>query len=79
MRSQSHIYYSVLFLFLVACAGSPLRTSMEAERNRANLLKLKIGLKKDQVLEIMGQPYKTESYMKDDKNLEFYLLGMIKS
>ena len=66
MRSQNYIYYSVFFLFLMACAGSPLRTSMEAESNRANLLKLKIGLKKDQVLEIMGQPYKTESYMKDD-------------
>jgi outer membrane protein assembly factor BamE (lipoprotein component of BamABCDE complex) len=47
-----------LSLFFAGCAGSPFRTGIEAEQNRANLLKLNIGLTKEQVLGIMGSPYR---------------------
>ena len=55
---------------LIGCAGSPIRRAGE---NRSNLLKLKIGLNKEQVLNIMGNPYKTEAYRIDAKNFEFWL------
>ena len=67
------ICFSVLCLLLFSCAGSPLRTSMEAERNRANLLNLQIGQDRDRVLKIMGPPYKTESYIQDGRLLDFWL------
>ena len=62
-----------LLVLLVACAGSPYRTGIEAEQNRGNLLKLIVGLTKDQVLAAMGQPYKTEMYVIDRKPVEFWL------
>ena len=52
-----------LFFLLTACAGSPYRTGIEAQENRANLLKL----------EVMGPPYKTEVYVVEEKPLEFWL------
>lgn len=58
---------------MFGCAGSPLRTGWEAKENRANMLKLKIGMNKEKVLSIMGTPYKTESYSLKDKNIEFWL------
>lgn len=63
----------VLAALLVACAGSPYRTGIEAERNRGNLLKLNVGMTKDQVLAVMGEPYKSEMYLADGKPLEFWL------
>jgi hypothetical protein len=62
-----------LSVLLVACAGSPFRTRIEAEQNRENLFKLNVGLTKDQVLAVMGQPYKTEMYVTDGKPVEFWL------
>lgn len=62
-----------LSVLLVACAGSPYRTGIEAKENRGNLLKLNVGMTKDQVLVVMGQPYKTEMYVTDGKPVEFWL------
>jgi hypothetical protein len=62
-----------LSILLVACAGSPARTGWEAERNRENMLGLNVGQSKDQVLIVMGKPYKTESYVIDGKPVEFWL------
>ncbi len=67
------IFSIVLSFLLVACAGSPFRTQIEAEQNRANLIKINLGMTKDQVLLVMGQPYKTEMYMVNDTPLEFWL------
>jgi|SRR3989344_2085449 len=67
------ITVTALFLFLAACAGSPHQTGIEAQQNRASLLKLNVGLTKDQVLGVMGPPYKTEMYVIDGKPTEFWL------
>ena len=64
---------AIVLLTVVGCAGSPYQTGKEAERNRANLLDLKIGLTKDQVRAVMGAPYKTESYAREGMNLDFWL------
>jgi len=70
----------VVSIFFAACVGSPYRiakdaqiTRIKAEHNRENLIKLNIGQTKDQVLLIMGQPYKTEMYLDNGKTLEFWL------
>ncbi len=71
--ARSFIAIASLFLLLGACAGSPYRTGIEAQQNRAGLLKLNVGLTKEQVLGVMGSPYKTEMYMVDGKPTEFWL------
>jgi len=58
---------------LVACAGSPVRTEGVAARNRANLLQLSVGQTKSQVAAIMGTPYKTEMYPRENGQIEFWL------
>lgn len=62
-----------LTVLLSACAGSPVRTEGEADRNREKLLHLSLSQTKDQVLAIMGRPYKTEMYVVDGKQTEFWL------
>ncbi len=62
----------ILFLFLSACAGSPYQTGVEARQNRGNIFKLNIGQSKDQVLAIMGKPYKTEMYVIGGEPVEFW-------
>ena len=63
----------MLLVVLAGCAGSPVRTSWEAEENRGKLLRLEIGQSKERVLQIMGQPYLTEAYDQDGKRIEFWL------
>jgi hypothetical protein len=63
----------ILIISMFGCAGSPIRTGWEAEKNRSNMLKLKIGMSKEQVLTLMGDPYKTESYRIEGTSLEFWL------
>jgi hypothetical protein len=59
---------------LVACAGSPVRLESESARNRESLVRLQIGQTKEEVLAIMGKPYKTEMYLIDGKQTEFWLI-----
>lgn len=63
----------VLAFALASCAGSPYQTTAEARQNRDNMLKLNIGQTKEQVLELMGKPYKTETYLSGEKPVEFWL------
>jgi len=58
---------------LVACAGSTVRNEGEAARNRANLIQLSVGQTKSQVAAIMGTPYKTEVYPRENGQIEFWL------
>ena len=60
-------------LLVISCSGSPARTGWEAEKNRANLLKLNLGMTKEEVLTAMGEPYKTEMYQVGEKPTEFWL------
>jgi hypothetical protein len=66
---------AILFIIVsvYSCAGSPLRTQWEAEKNRSNMLQLKIGMNKEQVHTLMGNPYKTEAYQIEGRTIEFWL------
>lgn len=58
---------------LTGCQGSPVQTGWEAESNRKAMLGLSIGQSKVDVVEVMGQPRKTEAYSRDGTNTEFWL------
>jgi len=63
---------SLIFLFTIGCAGNPIRRGGEAARNRSNLAKLNLGMIKDEVVNLMGRPSKTEVYEIQGRNLEFW-------
>ena len=63
---------SLIFLFIIGCAGSPIRRGGEAARNRSNLAKLNLGMTKDEVVNLMGRPAETEAYEIQERNLEFW-------
>ena len=70
---------SLTFLFIVGCAGTPIRRGGEAARNRTNLAKLNLEMTEDEVVNLMGMPSETEAYKIQGMNLEFgtIVLNMI--
>ena len=58
------IWLTVIILSLGGCA---ITKDIEASSNRDKLSELHIGMSKDEVLQDMGKPWKTEAFMKDDK------------
>lgn len=70
------IIISIIFLIiisLIGCAGSPVSRREEAHSNRSKLVNLKIGMTKNEVINLMGKPSKTEAYEIQGKNFEFWL------
>jgi len=74
--------FLVIFLLITlsGCTGSQAwysirtrETIVEGSKNRQNIAKLKIGMTQDEVIAIMGQPYKTEAYSSGDKGSVFLL------
>jgi hypothetical protein len=63
---------SLAFLFIVGCAGTPIRRGGEAARNRTNLARLNVRMTKNEVVNLMGRPAKTEAYEIQGMNLEFW-------
>jgi len=63
---------SLTFLFIVGCAACPIRRSGEAARNRSSLAKLNLGMTKNEVINLIGRPAKTETYEIQGMNLEFW-------
>jgi len=69
-----------ILILLSSCAGSPAWQSLqisstrsEASKNNKKMLSLKIGQSKSEVLSIMGNPAKTESYdLGGGEVIEFY-------
>ena len=78
---HQYVIYGILVTgLLTSCAGSPAWQSMQisstrkvAERNNQKMLSLKVGQSKRDVLQIMGDPTKTESYdLGNEVVVEFY-------
>lgn len=70
------IIISIIFLIiisLIGCAGSPVSRRGEAHSNRSKLVNLKIGMTKNEVINLMGKPSKSEAYEIQGKNFEFWL------
>jgi len=67
------IYLFVMVILVSGCASSSVMP-WGIEKTRNNLMKLEINMSKQQVLEIMGSPYKREAYLTPDgKALEFLI------
>jgi len=62
----------ISLVFVAGCPGSPIQTQSEAKRNRKAMISLSPGITKNDVLEIMGKPRKTELYISKGDNLEFW-------
>lgn len=74
MKSLFVCITGVIIFAVLGCAGSPVRTGIEANKNRSNLLRLNVGMSKDGVLAVMGEPYKSEVYkVSEEKTVEFWL------
>ena len=75
------IVVALLFVIAGGCSfgfsfhiGSPpTKGPSLAERNRANLNRLEVGICRSRVIELMGQPYKTEAF--GDMEYLLYLTG----
>ena len=65
----------ISIVFIAGCPGSPIQTQSEAKINRKAMISLSPGATKNGVLEIMGEPRKTEFYVSEVNNTEiwFYL------
>ena len=61
MKIYSKLLLSFIFIYFISCAGSPLKTSKDAEGNTINMMDVKIGMTKEEVLKILDDPYKTET------------------
>jgi len=69
MDSLIHkVYRACLFLSLIVFffGGCAITKDIEASRNRDKLSTLRIGMFQDEVLQKMGKPWKTESFLKDN-------------
>ena len=66
------IFLAIVAISILGCAGSPMQTGWKAEENRNSMLKLNINMSKEQVLETMGNPRKTEAYLIEKRNIEFW-------
>ena len=68
------VKFSTISIIIVSLYGCAIvRYKHEAKINRVSMLNLKIGMSKTQVFSLMGNPYKSESYQVEGKNLEFWL------
>lgn len=62
------LFLIIFFAFaLTSCYRSFIKTGAISEQNRINMGSLEIGMSQDQVLDIMGHPYKTEERQVDNK------------
>lgn len=66
-------FYSLVRLVMLliisgtVLGGCALTKDIEASRNRDNLNTLKIGMPYNKVVEVMGKPWKKESFMSENK------------
>jgi len=62
----------IALVFIVGCSGSPIQTQSEAKKNRKAMISLSPGATQNDVLQIMGEPRKTELYVSKGDNIEYW-------
>ena len=58
---------AVLVVIALSLGGCALTKDLEAHKNRDRLGTLSLGMTQEQVLQIMGKPWKTEAFMKNER------------
>lgn len=61
-----------VFVILISCSTSLIKTGAISDQNIINISSLQVGMTQDQVLEIMGSPYKTEVKTFNNVNYEVW-------
>lgn len=61
----------VLAILLNGCVTSTMPWDINRARN--NLMKLELGMSKQEVINVMGSPYNREAYMTPDGNVDFWI------
>ena len=69
---KKEITLLVLALLINGCASNSMMP-WGIEKARNNLMKLEIGMSKQEVIEIMGMPYNREAYSTPDGPLDFLI------
>ena len=68
------IYLFVMTMLVSRCASYWHSLPWSIDSNRRNLMKLEIGMAKQEVISVMGNPYNREAYaLPDGKPLEFLI------
>lgn len=64
---------------LCGCANVPIVKDIKAARNRDRMAGLRIGMSQEEVLGLMGKPWKSEAFLKDDEGFTvlYYLTQRI--
>jgi outer membrane protein assembly factor BamE (lipoprotein component of BamABCDE complex) len=64
----------VLFsgIIFINCSGSSLRTAANAEKNKINMLQVRLGMSKTEVTSILGEPSKTEKKYVEEKEYDVW-------
>jgi len=63
----------LILISMIGCADGVMRLGKEAAKTRSRLVELRMGMTKNEVVALMGQPSKIEAYEIQGKNLEFWL------
>jgi len=64
--------FVVLATFSISCSRTVVKTGAISEHNRINITELYVGMTQDEVLEVMGYPYKTEEKTYQDEIYEVW-------
>lgn len=75
LNMQRVLFLMTTGLLLYGCAST---MPWDIDRNRNNLMKLEIGMSKQQVIGVMGQPYNREAYTTPDGSVLEFLIYLTK-
>ncbi len=65
------IYLIVMAMLMSGCATSTMPWDIDRARN--NLMKLELGMSKQEVTSVMGLPYQREAYVTPEGNVEYLI------
>ena len=79
MMQMVKMWKTISFLMIVTLlSGCAFTMPWDIERNRNNLMRLEAGMSKQQVIDVMGQPYNREAYTAPDGNVLEFLIYLTK-
>ncbi len=69
---MSRILLIIISVLLYSCMGSTMQTSLKSEQNRDNIVGLRLGMTQEDVLTLMGSPYKSEVHKIENNTYVIY-------
>ena len=75
LNMRKVLFLMMTGMLLYGCAST---MPWDIDRNRNNLMKLEVGMSKQQVVGVMGQPYNREAYTTPDGSVLEFLIYLTK-